>query len=103
MQSSTSTASASPIPVPKIDTDEPVAVIPVASVAPLDGPPDGERINTFALAPQASGSGGSGSSWSLEDIAVDAFGDMRDRVLSKPFTYVLAAFSLGFVLARVMR
>ena len=42
----------SPIPVPEIDSDEPVPVIPTASVAPLDGPPDGERINLFTLAPR---------------------------------------------------
>jgi hypothetical protein len=83
---------ASPIQVPVIDTDEPVAVIPVASVAPLDGPPDGERINTFAIAPRTGYS-------SLADFGSQA----RTRVLRKPLTYLAAAFSLGFVLARVLR
>jgi len=41
----------SPIPVPEIDSDEPVPVIPTASVAPLDGPPDGERIKVHPDAP----------------------------------------------------
>jgi hypothetical protein len=89
---SPSKPSASPIQVPEIDSDEPVAVIPVASVAPLDGPPDGERINTFAIAPATSNS-------SLADFASEA----RKRVLGKPLTYLAAAFSLGFVLARVLR
>jgi len=42
------------IPVPHVDSDEPVAVVPTASVAPLDGPPDGERINIYTLAPKRS-------------------------------------------------
>jgi hypothetical protein len=82
----------SPIEVPDIDTDQPVAVIPVASVAPLDGPPDGERINTFAIAPTT-------SDLSPADLRSEA----RKRVLGKPLTYLAAAFSLGFVLARVLR
>ena len=86
----------SAIAVPAIDSDEPVAVIPTASVAPLDGPPDGERINRFTLAPK-------NTDWAFEDFAVNAFGGMRDGVLSRPLTYVAAAFSLGFVLARIMR
>ena len=86
----------SPIEVPKVDTDEPVAVIPVASVAPLDGQPDGERINTFTLAPMNSDRARAGS--------VDArIGDLRERVHGKPLTYVAAAFALGFVLARALR
>lgn len=85
----------SAIAVPAIDSDEPVAVIPTASVAPLDGPPDGERINMFTLAPK--------NDRALEDFAVNAFGGMRDGVLSRPLTYVAAAFSLGFLLARMMR
>jgi hypothetical protein len=84
------------IPVPEIDSDEPVVVIPAASVAPLDGPPDGERINSFTLAPKR-------DAWAFEDLAVNAFGGMRDHVLSKPLTYVAAAFSVGFVLARMLR
>lgn len=85
-----------PLPITDIDTDEPVAVIPTASVAPLDGPPDGERINLYTLAPQ------SGTS-SLEDSTIHALGAMRDSVLSKPLTYVAAAFALGFVLSRMRR
>jgi hypothetical protein len=83
---------ASPIQVPKIDSDEPVAVIPVASVAPLDGQPDGERINTFALAPKTG-----------DSPLARARLEMRDRVLGKPLAYVAAAFSLGFILARALR
>ena len=78
------------IPTPTVRTEEPVAVIPAASVAPLDGDPDGERINTFILAPEKS-------------LGADALGEMRDRVTQKPFTYLVAAFSLGYVMARVMR
>ena len=96
MQPTAPMTPASLIPVPDIDSDVPVAVIPTARVAPLDGPPDGERINTFTLAPKDSDS-------VLEESAVEAFGDMRERVRSKPLTYVAAAFSLGFVLARVLR
>lgn len=90
---------ASPIPLPDVDVDSdvPVTVIPAASVAPLDGPPDGERINTFAVAPAATGS------TSPEESAIHAFGLMRDGVLSRPLTYVAVAFSLGLVLARVLR
>ncbi|HUR89451.1 MAG TPA: hypothetical protein VMZ74_10225 [Ramlibacter sp.] len=88
MQPTTPVISASIIPVPKIDIDEPVAVIPIASVAPLDGPPDGERIYTFALAPKND---------------TDVIGDLRERVLGKPLTYAAAAFSLGFIVARVLR
>ena len=83
---------ASPIPVPAVDVDEPVAVIPTASVAPLDDRPDGERINIFTVMPRKN------------EGALDAFtGDMRQRVLRKPFTYAAIAFSLGFVIARVLR
>jgi hypothetical protein len=88
---------ASPIPVPDIDSDAPVAIIPAASVAPLDGPPDGQRINTFILAPNED------NDPALEDSAVHVFGGIRERVRSKPLTYVAAAFSLGFVLSRVLR
>lgn len=86
----------SAIALPDIDSNEPVAVIPTASAAPLDGRPDGERINTFTLAPKT-------SERAFEDFAVNAFGGMRDSVLSKPLTHVAAAFSLGFLLARVLR
>jgi hypothetical protein len=83
---------ASPIPLPDVDIDEPVAVIPTASVAPLEGEPDGERINIFTVKPKTDAGG------------LNAFtGDMRQRVLGKPLTYAAIAFSLGFVLARVLR
>ncbi|MFI4926131.1 MAG: hypothetical protein ACHP7E_00390 [Burkholderiales bacterium] len=78
--------------MPEIDHDEPVTVTPIASVAPLDGPPDGERINTFALEAADSGS----------PLAVSA-ADLRERVLGKPLTYLAAAFSLGFIMARALR
>lgn len=84
------------LPVPEVDSDEPVAVIPTASVAPLDGPPDGERINTFTLAPQD-------HRRTLGDATAGVVGDMRERVLSKPLTSVAVAFSLGLVVARVLR
>lgn len=92
MQPSAPLSSASTIPVPDIDSDEPVAVIPTASVAPLDGPPDGERINTFTLATRR-------NEGSLEDL----LGDVRSRVLGKPLTYVAAAIALGLVFGRVLR
>jgi hypothetical protein len=82
----------SPIPVPDIDSDTPVAVIPTASVAPLDGPADGERINTFTLAPQHRGGG-------YEDV----LNDVRERALRKPLTHVAGAFLLGWLVARVLR
>ena len=96
MQTNPSLSPASPIPVPDIDIGEPVAVIPAASVAPLDGPPDGERINTFLVAPKK-------RRWANENFTADALGEMRDRVSAKPFTYLAAAFSLGYVIARAMR
>jgi len=77
------------LPVPEIHSDEPVVVIPAASVAPLDGPPDGERINIYTLAPKSG--------------APDFLGDMRERVLRKPFTSAAVAFTLGFFLARMTR
>lgn len=86
----------SPLPVPDVASDASVAVIPTASAAPLDGRPDGERLTTFTLADKP-------DEWMLEDSAVTALGEMRDRVLSKPLTYVAAAFSLGFVLSRLLR
>lgn len=85
----------SPIPVPEVDSDEPVAVIPTASVAPLDGPPDGERINTFRIAPAGEWASGSG--------AGGALGDLRGRVLRKPVTCMAVAFTLGWMLARMLR
>ena len=83
---------ASPVPLPDLDIDEPVAVIPTASVAPLDGPPDGERINIFTVRPKNEGR-------PIHALA----GDMRQRILAKPLTYAAIAFSLGFVIARVLR
>ena len=96
MQTTSRLTPASAIEVPEIDSDEPVVVIPVASVAPLDGRPDGERINTFTLAPKTSDRTRAG-------LAGDAIGELRERVLGKPLTYLAAAFSLGFALARVLR
>jgi hypothetical protein len=87
---------ASAIPVPDIDSDESVAVTPLASVAPLDGPPDGERINVFAL------STSDGKS-ARERNADAALAQLRSRVMVKPLGYVAAAFALGYVLARVLR
>ena len=88
----TSNSPGSPIQVPEIDSDEPVAVIPVASVAPLDGPADGERINTFALAPMKS------------DSPFDHFADgTRERVRATPLTSLVVAFSFGYLLARALR
>jgi hypothetical protein len=86
------TSPATPIPVPEVEADEPVAVIPVASVAPLEGAPDGERINTFAIAPVREG--GSWGRWGE---------DLRERVLGKPLTAVAAAFALGVIFARALR
>jgi len=83
---------ATAIQVPEIDSDEPLAVIPVASVAPLDGEPEGERINTFTLAPKDPSSA----------LARSGAG-IRERVLDKPLTSVAAAFALGLVLARALR
>jgi hypothetical protein len=82
---------ASSIPVPEIDSDTPVDAIPVASVAPLDGPADGERINTFTLAPR--------DGRLLEEV----LGEARDRVLSKPLSCLAAAFAFGLVIGRVLR
>ena len=86
--------SESPIQVPEIDIGEPVAVIPVASVAPLDGEPDGERINTFTLAPKND-----------DQAPADSrgLGELRGRVAGRPLTYLATAFSLGFILARALR
>ena len=82
----------SPIQIPEIASNEPVAVIPVASVAPLEGDPGGDRINTFALAPRN------------DDARVREAGpDIRDRVLRNPLASMAAAFAFGFVLARVLR
>jgi hypothetical protein len=82
----------SPLPLPEIDSDEPVAVIPAASVAPLDGRPDGERINIYTVVPKSKGS--VSNSFSVE---------VRERVLAQPLTYAAIAFSLGFVIARLLR
>jgi hypothetical protein len=91
-----SMTTASPIPVPDVDSDAPVAVIPTASVAPLDGEPDGERINVFTVAPKSSK-----RPW--QQARADAAGDLRQRVLGKPLTSAAIALSLGFLVARVLR
>jgi hypothetical protein len=88
-------AAASAIPAPQIHSDEPVAVIPAASVAPLDGDIDGERINTFILAPKEPAG--------MASFAGSAAGELRSRVTGKPFTYLAAAFSLGYLIARMTR
>jgi len=88
--------SASPIPVPHLDTDEPVAVIPTASVAPIDGPPYGDRINIFTVAPKEE-AGARGN------FAGTSVSDLRKRVLGKPLTSVAVAFAAGFIVARVLR
>ena len=92
MQSTSPATLATPIPLPRIEGDEPLAVIPVASAAPLDGPPDGERINTFALTPKANRSGLAASG-----------ANVRDLVIRKPLTSVIASFALGLILARALR
>ena len=84
------------LPVPEVSSNEPVAVIPTASVAPLDGPPDGERINSFVLQPQRTQS-------ALEESLVGAFAEVREHVLRRPLTAVAAAFACGAVIARLMR
>jgi hypothetical protein len=86
---------ASAIPTPVIDTDEPVAVIPAASVAPLDGDADGDRINTFIVARKERGG--------LGALAGNTVAEVRSRVTGKPFTYLAAAFSLGYLIARATR
>ena len=86
------TTSTSPIPLPDVDIGEPVAVITTASVAPLEDGPDGERINMFTVVPK-----NSGGAWSARTDAV------RQRVLTKPLTYSAIAFSLGFVISRLLR
>ena len=96
MQPTSTETLVSPIPVPDIDSDVPAAVIPIASVAPLDGPPDGERINTFALAPK-------NREWTPRAPSGGALAGLRARVISKPLSYVAAAVSLGFVVARLRR
>ena len=93
MQPDTAMPATIPLPVLDIDNDVPIAMVPTASVAPLDGPPDGERINVFALAPRKD---------ELDRPGV-ALADLRHRVLGQPLTYVAIAFSLGFVLARLVR
>ena len=92
MQNTSAASLATPIQVPEIQSDEPLAVIPVASAAPLDGPPDGERINTFALAPKD-------TRYGLADFR----SSIRERVASKPLTSVVSAFALGVIVARVLR
>lgn len=96
MQSTATKIPATVIPVPRIDSDEPVAVIPAASVAPLDDTPDGERINTFIVARK-------NSAPSLRESGTNALGGVRASVLGKPLTYMAGAFSLGYLIARMLR
>ncbi len=84
------------IEVPKIDTDEAVTIFPVASVAPLEGAPDGERINIFALAPLDTGRAPARS-------GTDLMRELGNRMRTKPLTYLAVVFSIGFILARVLR
>ena len=84
--------STSPIPLPDVDVGEPVAVITTASVAPLEDGPDDERINMFTVVPK-----NSGGAWNAGTDVV------RQRVLRKPLTYSAIAFSLGFVISRLLR
>jgi hypothetical protein len=93
---STTLHATSPIPVPHIDSEVPVAIIPTASVAPLDGEPDGERINTFTIAAADDSRG-------MEPSMGDVLGDLRSRVLSRPLTWLAAAFALGVVMGRPRR
>ena len=74
---------ASAIPTPIIDTEEPVAVIPAASVAPLDGEPDGDRINTFLLAPKERASMGT--------FAESTVAEVRSRVTAEEWYRVWQA------------
>lgn len=67
----------------------PASFLPVPGVDPGGGAP--------AASVPASSEG------MLEESAVNAFGALRDRVLSRPLSYVAAAFSLGFALARLLR
>ena len=96
----TAAASTVSIPVPDIDSDEPIAITPLASVAPLDGPPDGppdgERINTFALVPK-------NGDPAIVHSSVNTSGNLRASVLRKPLTYVAAMLSIGFLLGRMLR
>lgn len=90
----TPTSTVSPIPVPVIESDEPVAVIPIASVAPLDGPPDGERINTFAIAPKKEDTNPS-TARVLEQL--------RESTISRPLAWLVAAVTLGLLVGRGRR
>ncbi|MBG9390631.1 hypothetical protein [Caenimonas aquaedulcis] len=83
------TTAASAIPLPDVDLDGPARVIPTASVAPLDGPPDGERINLFVVKPVTADN-------VLEGLA----GDLREGVLRKPLTCVGLAFAIGYLFGR---
>jgi hypothetical protein len=93
---SAATITTSPIPLPDVDSDAPVALVPTASVAPLDGPPDGERINVFTVEPKSRHRPSNRSSG-------DAVGELRQRVIGKPLASAAIALSLGFLVARVLR
>ena len=82
---------ATPIPVPTVESDASVAVIPTASVAPLDGPPDGERINVFTVAPKR------------VKTPRDALSDLREAVMEQPLGWTVGALALGYLLGRVLR
>lgn len=88
---------ATTLEVPQVESDERVAVVPVASVAPLDGRPDGERINLFTLAPAIDNAAGE------SDRVLDAMTHLRENVLDRPLASVCAAFTLGFLIGRVLR
>ena len=87
-------STASPLPEPVIESNEPVAVFPIASVAPLDGPPDGERINTFAIAPKTEDTNPS-TARVLEQL--------RASTLRNPLIWLAAAVTLGLLVWRRRR
>jgi hypothetical protein len=93
----TATPLATTLELPQIDSNEPVAVVPLASVAPPDGRPDGERTNLFTIAPATDRAAGE------SDRVLDAMVHLRDRVLERPLTTVCAAFTLGLLIGRVLR
>lgn len=94
MPATTTHPTESPIPVPQVDSGEPVAVIPTASVAPLEGPPDGERINIYTVAPKR-------SPRSANEVAGQALDGLRERAVRKPLSTVAIAFTLGYFVARL--
>jgi hypothetical protein len=93
----TATSRTPVLEVPQIDSDEPVAVVPIASVAPLDDRADGERINLFTLAPASEDAA------PQSDPVLDAMARLRDKVVARPLAGVCAAFAMGFLIGRVLR